>query len=381
MIINKRLLIKNLLAYTNENSFYDKKRLLQLDTREGKSKFIKHICALSNSNPFNNSYIVVGVEDQDNEIVGTSFFDDSRIQNLVNAYLQDPPNILYENVLFPQLDKDQVIGLVTISPKQKISCFKKGIGLIPKDTIYVRVGSNSLPTETVNSDNDINSDIVQAIENSSRNSIQHTLDSVMGFIQVRHADIQSEYKVFKDLFVLCWAGIAKKSKEKTYYSRVDIELVNEQVKLFYSVQDEVSIFYDEDVFEITEYISVEMNGKIDFFPFERVSIVFNENGSYFLKNELIFQKPVYDQIVLKTLYTKSLFLLEMLNAKKQLKSSEIKQIQNISPVLLMAYLNGFENAIDYLYKAKSVLKSYPNPNVYLSYKNVLRILRKLKYEM
>jgi predicted HTH transcriptional regulator len=37
------------------------------------SKVFKHICALSNSNPCNNSYIVVGVEDQDNEIVGVDF--------------------------------------------------------------------------------------------------------------------------------------------------------------------------------------------------------------------------------------------------------------------------------------------------------------------
>ena len=84
-MINKRLLIKNLLAHNDESSFYDKKRQLNLHTREGKGKFLKHICALSNSNPTNNSYIVVGVEDQDNEIVGDDFFDDSRIQNLVNV--------------------------------------------------------------------------------------------------------------------------------------------------------------------------------------------------------------------------------------------------------------------------------------------------------
>jgi hypothetical protein len=40
----------------------------------------------------------VGVEDQDNTIVGDDFFDDSRIQNLVNAYLENPPEIQYENV-------------------------------------------------------------------------------------------------------------------------------------------------------------------------------------------------------------------------------------------------------------------------------------------
>jgi hypothetical protein len=40
---------------------------------------------------------VVGVEDQDNEIVEIDF-DDSHIQNLVNAYLENPPKIQYENV-------------------------------------------------------------------------------------------------------------------------------------------------------------------------------------------------------------------------------------------------------------------------------------------
>ena len=72
-MINKRLLIKNLLAHNDESSFYDKKRQLNLHSKEGKAKFLKHICALSNSNPTNNSYIVVGVEDHDNEIVGDDF--------------------------------------------------------------------------------------------------------------------------------------------------------------------------------------------------------------------------------------------------------------------------------------------------------------------
>jgi len=73
-MINKRLLIKSLLAHNDENSFYDKKRQLNLSQREGKAKFLKHICALSNSNPKNNSYIVVGVDDGDNGIRGLDFF-------------------------------------------------------------------------------------------------------------------------------------------------------------------------------------------------------------------------------------------------------------------------------------------------------------------
>ena len=55
-MINKRLLIKNLLAHNDENSFYDKKRKIDISQKEGKAKFLKHICALSNSNPKNNSY-------------------------------------------------------------------------------------------------------------------------------------------------------------------------------------------------------------------------------------------------------------------------------------------------------------------------------------
>ena len=78
-MINKRLLIKNLLAHNDENSFYDKKRKVDISNKEGKAKFLKHVCALSNSNPKNNSYIVIGVEDETNEIKGVPLFDDSKI--------------------------------------------------------------------------------------------------------------------------------------------------------------------------------------------------------------------------------------------------------------------------------------------------------------
>ena len=83
-MINKRLLVKNLLAHNDENSFYDKKRFISIGEKEGKAKFLKHVCALANSNPRNHSFIVIGVEDEDNKIVGVDFFDDSRIQNLEN---------------------------------------------------------------------------------------------------------------------------------------------------------------------------------------------------------------------------------------------------------------------------------------------------------
>ncbi|MDX9789342.1 MAG: DUF5929 domain-containing protein, partial [Candidatus Kapabacteria bacterium] len=282
-MINKRLLIKNLLAHHDENSFYDKKRQLNLHTKEGKAKFLKHICALSNSNPSNNSYIVVGIEDQDNEIVGDDFFDDSRIQNLINAYLENPPKIQYENVPFPNLPKGKVIGLVTIKPNSKVSSFKKKIHTISAKTVFVRIGSNSMPTEDKIPYSKLNTETVIGIENNSRNSIADTLESVIDFIH-NHKNMDSKYKVFKELFVVCWAGHKKKLRDKIFYSRVDIELINEQVRLFYSALDEVTIDYDETSFSITEYVPLGLNDKTSYYPLEKQTITFFDNGYYKIEN-------------------------------------------------------------------------------------------------
>ena len=379
-MINKRLLIKNLLAHNDENSFYDKKRLLNLHTLEGKAKFLKHICALSNSNPGNNSYIVVGVEDESNEIVGDDFFDDSRIQNLVNAYLENPPKIQYENVPFPNLPRDKVVGLVTIKPKSKTSYFKKGIHTIEANSVYVRKGSNTSPTTTKIPYSKQNIETVIGLENNSRNSISHTLESVLDFITVRHKDLPSDYKVFKELFVVCWAGNKKKVRDKMYYSRVDIELVNEQVKLFYSALDEVSIAFDDDSFSITEYVSLGLNDKTSFYPLEKVSIHFFDNGYYKIDTQLLFDPPQYNKKMLHHIYNANNAILVKLLKGVVLQPSEKRDLVNVPHTLMICYLNGFEDAKQKLIDAKPYLKAFDNPLVYVSFKEVMRILRKMKYD-
>ena len=144
-MINKRLLVKNLLAHNDENSFYDKKRFINIGKREGKAKFLKHVCALANSNPYNNSFIVVGVEDEDNKIVGVDFFDDSKIQNLVNAYLDNPPLISYENIPFPHLPEGKVVGLVTIKSNGKVCALRRNIWKYYGGAVFFRDGSISMP--------------------------------------------------------------------------------------------------------------------------------------------------------------------------------------------------------------------------------------------
>jgi hypothetical protein len=378
-MLNKRLLIKNLLAHNDECSFYDKKRQLNLHLKEGKAKFLKHICALSNSNPFNNSYIVVGVEDQDNEITGDDFFDDSRIQNLVNAYLENPPKIQYENVPFPNLPKDKVVGLVTIKPKSKISSFKKNIHTIPAQTVFVRRGSNSIPTEDKIPYSKQNVETIISIENNSRNSIGYTLDGVIDFVHNRHKNMFSKYKVFKELFVICWAGIPKKVRDKTYFSRVDIELINEQVKLFYSTQDEVEIMYDENTFTIVEYLPLGLNDKTSYYPLEQQKISFYDNGYYKIETEMLFEPPQYNRKVLHHIYNSNLSLLNKLIKGIELSDRENIDLENLASTFMICYLNGFDDAKQKLIEAKSLIKSYNNDLAYTNFKEVMRVLRKIKY--
>lgn len=378
-MINKRLLIKNLLAHNDESSFYDKKRQLNLHTREGKAKFLKHICALSNSNPANNSYIVVGVEDRDNEIVGDDFFDDSRIQNLVNAYLENPPKIQYENVPFPNLSKDKVIGLVTIKAKSNTSHFKKGIHTIPVGSTYIRRGSNTVPVEGEIEKNYQNTETVIGIENNSRNSIEYTLDGVFDFMNFRHKDMSPKYKVFKELFIICWAGVPKKSRDKTFLSRVDIELINEQIKLFYSAQDVVTITFDEDSFTIIEYVPLGLNDKTSFYPLEKQTIHFHDNGYYKIDREILFQPPEFNRKMLFHIYNSNLSLLNKLQKGRSLNEREQKDLENLPSTFMICYLNGFDDAKQKLIDAKTLLK--PFTQVYLSFKESLRILRKMKYDV
>jgi hypothetical protein len=377
-MINKRLLIKNLLAHNDENSFYDKKRQLNIGEKEGKAKFLKHICALANSNPENNSYIVIGVEDEDSEIVGIDFFDDSKIQNLVNAYLSNPPVISYENIPFPHLPDHLVVGLVTIRPNHgKICSFRKNIWKYYGGSVFLRDGSISMPKVFDIEIKDVNSNIVASIENHSHNNIEYTLDGVFDFMRKRR-DYNPSYKVFKEYFVVCWAGKEKKIKNETYFSRVDIELINEQVKLFYSDLDEVSIIQDKDQFKITEYVHLGLHDQFQYYPLEEVVIRFRDNGNYDIESKLLFEPPRFDKKTLYHIYNTNQTIIKKLEKEYPLNTIEKKDLRNLPSTYLLCYLNNFTEALTKLEEAKPYLKAY-SEEVYHSYKESMRILRKVKY--
>jgi len=377
-MINKRLLIKNLLAHTDENSFYDKKQKISLDYKEGKAKFLKHVCALSNSNPDNNSYLVIGIEDEFNKIKGVDFFDDSKIQNLINSYFENPPKINYENVAFPKLPRHKVVGLITIHPLNKVTSLKKTIWKYVKGLVFYRRGSNSMSTlgkfELIRT----NKKIVEAIEKNASNNIQLTLDGVFNFFNRHNKEYNPAYKVFNEQFVLCWAGKQKKVGDKIFYSRVDIELINEQVRLFYSALDEVKIEINHRSFIITEYIYLQLKEMFDFYPLEKKIIHFKDNGKLDIVSELLFNPPQFDKVELLHLFNSCNALLIKLKKKLHLSKNEQKEIEDLPTNYLLCVLNKIPNALKKLNELAPYLKNRNNKLAYIKYKEAVRVLRKIK---
>lgn len=380
-MLNKRLLIKNLLAFNDENSFYDKKVQLNLDSREGKAKFLKHVCALANSNQKNSSYIIVGVEDETDKIVGVDFFDDSKIQNLINAYLENAPSVQYENIPFPKLPRYKVIGLVTIKSSGKPTFLKRGIWKYRKNMLFVRQGSNSVQTENIGSQTD-NAAVVARMEKSAANNIKLVLDGVMEFLNNHSEELSPTYIVFKEQFVLCWAGLQKKVGGTTMYSRVDIELINEQIKLFYSTLDEVTVTYNKNAFIITEYVhlGIEKASKTeDSYPLEKTVINFKDNGKYDIATELLFEPPQYDKAVLKHIYNSNNAVLKKLQSGISLNKVDRETLADLPKTYLICSLNGFAGAREKLQIIKPYLRALSDKVPYIHLKEALRLLRKVRY--
>ncbi len=378
-MINKRLLIKNLLSHNDENSFYDKKLKISLGSKEGKAKFLKHVCALSNSNPESNSYIVIGVEDEENRIVGVDFFDDSKIQNLVNAYLKNPPKIQYENVPFPRLPRHKVVGLVTIHPNNRLTSLLKNAWKYRRETIFYRRGSNSMPASKNFELRSTNKTIVEAIEKNANNNIELTLDGVFDFFNSHKPEYNPQYKVFNEQFVLCWAGEKKMINKEEFFTRVDIELINEHVRLFFSSLDEVQISYNKNSFIITEYILLGIDKQEKHYPLEKTIINFKDNGKHDIATEFLFEPPRIDKMVIQHIYQNNNAIITKIENGTPLSVLEHEDVLRLPTNYLLCFLNGYVDAAEQLKKAKDYIKNIEDKTTYVKFKEALRVLRKVKY--
>jgi hypothetical protein len=77
------------------------------------------------------------------------------------------------------------------------------------------------------------------------------------------------------------------------------------------------------------------------------------------------------------IYNSTLTLLEKLHKKIPLSEREARDLEHLPSTMMICYLNGFDEAKQKLIDAKLLLK--PHPNIYLSFKEALRVIRKMKY--
>jgi len=351
-----------------------------MGSKEGKAKFLKHVCALSNSNPENNSYIVIGIEDEANKIMGVDFYDDSKIQNLVNAYLNNPPKIEYENVPFPRLPRHKVVGLVTIHPNNKMTSLLKHAWKYRRGTIFYRRGSNSMPASKNFELRNTNKPIVEGIEKNARSNIELTLDGVFDFFNNHKPEYNPQYKVFNEQFVLCWAGEKKIIQGEEYYSRVDIELINEQVRLFFSSLDDVQISYNKHSFIITEYILLTIDQGEKRYPLEKTIINFKDNGKHDIVTEFLFEPPKLDEVRIQHIYQYNNSIITKIESKTPLSVLEHEDVFRLPTNYLLCSLHGFTDAGTQLRKAKDYIKNLEDKTTYVKYKEAMRVLRKVKYQ-
>ena len=94
---------------------------------------------------------------------------------------------------------------------------------------------------------------------------------------------------------------------------------------------------------------------------------------------MLFQPPEFNKKLLFHIYNSNIVLLSKLQKGIVLSEREYKDLENLPSTFMICYLNGFEDAKQKLIDAKLLLK--PFTQVYLSFKEALRILRKMKYDV
>ena len=221
--------------------------------------------------------------------------------------------------------------------------------------------------------------MVAAIEKNASNNIQLTLDGVFDFINKHKPEYNPKYKVFNEQFVLCWAGKKKLINNDEFYTRVDIELINEQVRLFFSSLDAVQTNYNEQSFIITEYLFLGIDNSEKYYPLEKTIINFKENGKHDIVTEFLFEAPQYNTDVLEHIYENNNHIITKIESNKPLSVTEYEDVVKLPTSYLICYLNGFLEAPQQLKKAKNYIKNLADKTTYIKYKETMRVLRKVKY--
>lgn len=243
--------------------------------------------------------------------------------------------------------------------------------------MFYRHGSISMPQDFEAPPLPENRQVVEQIERESSNRISALVNSVVGFANRAGGRMVAGHEVFLEQFVVCWSGRKVRRDKETYYSTVDIELVNEQVKLFYSSLDLVKLEVLPNSFKITEYIKLGLRDRNKLHLLEEREIIFKPNGTYSIKNRVLFKPPYYDRTTLHHLYNNNRLLLDKLARGQELTADQLIDLERLPAIMLICQFNNVGEPLEKMRLYKSYIK--PHKKVYQLFKEVYRIQRKIKY--
>jgi hypothetical protein len=93
---------------------------------------------------------------------------------------------------------------------------------------------------------------------------------------------------------------------------------------------------------------------------------------------MLFQPPEFNPKMLHHIYNADLTLIDKLQKGIPLSVRETRDLENLPSTFMICHLNGFDDAKQKLADCKELLRSYPT--AYVSFKEAMRILRKMKYD-
>ena len=131
-------------------------------------------------------------------------------------------------------------------------------------------------------------------------------------------------------------------------------------------------------FKIVEYVKLGLQDSYKYYKLEEKTIHFENNAHYSIEANLIFEPPQFNKKVLHHIFNSNNAILEKLKKNSILNLTETEDLKNLAASYLICYLNDFDEALKKLEELKPYIKDY-NSKLYKSYKDTIRILRKVKY--
>lgn len=377
-MLNRRKLIRLVLSeLKSERPYVEIKQEVDFNSDRGRGKILRAIAALANSNPANRSYLILGIKDTSTDVVGVPKLDEQRLQQLVREYLSPSPEVLYENIPFPDFGSDRFIGLVTIQPGLRPAKMSKALWKIQLGAEFRRFGSETRVVSNLDECNQASYvDEVEALESRASVRLADTLDELISFYSSSGESYNPNHVVFNDQNVVCFSGWREQNAQEGIHSEVRVELLTEGVELFWSALNYVTFSITATQFQVLEHALLFWESKRLYVPLEQTMLDFTPNGSYRLNKRLVFETPALSMQAADNVVASYSATWSALKAQQNVSADEQRRLEIYPYELLLAILVGANGA-------REALLNFMNGNVdgsvAESHSAALNLLRKLEY--